>query len=212
MANVEDFKCTEYPEDLLNAIFEHQHNLAVKYIPIEQSNGLCLYDQIPADIDNAKAQARIKDMSWRAVEEVAEAYEAYENGEDTHFLEELADALHFLIEKYLLCGFRPKRTLEEYFDSLDAQLARDEEKHNPTIAYVGEFCVACGLTCNCLKNKPWKQSQILTDKAKFERLLEAEFGQFIILCSRAGFSDAKSLYNMYNRKNQVNQFRQRSNY
>ena len=208
MANVDDFKCTEYPEDLLNAIFEHQHNLAVKYIPIEQSNGLCLYDQIPADIDNAKAQARIKDMSWRAVEEVAEAYEAYENGEDTHFLEELADALHFLVEKYLLCGFRPKHTLEWYFKAAGIGIPNTDRMDS----YVGQFCVACGLTCNCLKNKPWKQSQILTDKAKFERLLEAEFGQFIILCSRAGFSDAKSLYNMYNRKNQVNQFRQRSNY
>jgi len=207
MANVNDFECKEYPQDLLGSIFSYQHELAIKYIPIEQKNGLCLYDQIPADIDNAKAQARIKDMSWRAVEEVAEAYEAYENGEEVHFLEELADALHFLIEKYLLCGFQPKHTLEWYFKMVGTGIPNTDRMDS----YVGQFCVACGLTCNCLKNKPWKQSQILTDTEKFKKLLEAEFGQFIILCSRAGFNPT-TLYDMYMRKNQVNQFRQRSNY
>lgn len=207
MANVNDFTCDVYPEDLLGAIFEHQHELAIKYIPIEKSNGLCLYDQIPADIDNAKAQARIKDMSWRAIEEVAEAYEAYEKGEEVHFLEELADALHFLIEKYLLCGFRPKHSLEWYFKMAGTGAPNTDRMDS----YVGQFCVACGLTCNCLKNKPWKRSQILTDTEKFKKLLEAEFGQFIILCSRAGFNPT-TLYDMYMRKNQVNQFRQRSNY
>ena len=207
MANVNDFECKEYPQDLLGSIFSHQHELALKYIPIEQKNGLCLYDQIPADIDNAKAQARIKDMSWRAVEEVAEAYEAYENGEEVHFLEELADALHFLIEKYLLCGFRPKHPLEWYFERAGIGIPNTDRMDS----YVGQFCVACGLTCNCLKNKPWKQSQILTDTEKFKKLLEAEFSQFIMLCSRAGFNPT-TLYDMYMRKNQVNQFRQRSNY
>lgn len=207
MANVNDFECKEYPQDLLGSIFSHQHELAIKYIPIEQKNGLCLYDQIPADIDNAKAQARIKDMSWRAVEEVAEAYEAYEKGEEVHFLEELADALHFLIEKYLLCGFRPKHPLEWYFKRVGIGIPNTDRMDS----YVGQFCVACGLTCNCLKNKPWKQSQILTDTEKFKRLLEAEFSQFIMLCSRAGFNPT-TLYDMYMRKNQVNQFRQRSNY
>lgn len=207
MANVNDFECKEYPQDLLGSIFSYQHELAIKYIPIEQKNGLCLYDQIPADVDNAKAQARIKDMSWRAVEEVAEAYEAYEKGEEVHFLEELADALHFLIEKYLLCGFRPKHPLEWYFKRVGIGIPNTDRMDS----YVGQFCVACGLTCNCLKNKPWKQSQILTDTEKFKKLLEAEFGQFIMLCSRAGFNPT-TLYDMYMRKNQVNQFRQRSNY
>lgn len=208
MANVNDFETLEYPQDLLKSIFDHQHALAEKYIPIEKSNGLCLYDKIPADIDDSKAQARIKDMSWRCIEEVAEAYEAYENGETIHFLEELADALHFLVEKYLLCGFYPKRTLEDYFNLALTGIPQDGRMD----ALVGQFTVACGLTCNCLKNKPWKQSQMLTDHNKFFKLLEVEFGQFIVLCRHAGFEDARSLYDMYIRKNQVNQFRQRSNY
>jgi hypothetical protein len=203
--NVNDFSSTvEYPEDLLKSIFEHQHALAEKYIPIEKKNGLCLYDQIPGDIDDAKCQARIKDMSWRCVEEVAEAMEAYQVYDEVHFQEELADALHFLIEKYLLCGFYPTKSLEEH--ELPGYMIDYDIEHR-----VSRFTVACGLTCNCLKNKPWKQSQILTDKDKFFRFLEVEFDQFISLCYSAGYN-AKSLYDMYIRKNQVNQFRQRSNY
>lgn len=207
MANVKDFRCDIFPQDLMQSIIDHQHRLADKYIPIEKSNGLCLYDQLPGDIDNAKAQARIKDMSWRAVEEVAEAYEAYEEGNELHLLEELADALHFLAEKYLICGFKPALTLQDYF-----HMAKSADHGDRLDSYVGQFTVACGLTCNCLKNKPWKQSQMLTDVNKFNTLLEVEFGEFIVLCHKAGFETAEDLYSMYVRKNQVNQFRQRSNY
>lgn len=237
MANVNDFECTKFPEDLLSSIFQHQHELATKYIPIEKENGLCLYDQLPADIDDAKAQARIKDMSWRAVEEVAEAFEALDLKEYTHFYEEMADALHFLIEKYLLCDFLPQSPISyrEYFidpkivypgtnlelffteaspdkpiDLPDGREMSWLRRRNLDCA-MANFVKCCGLTCNCLKNKPWKQSQMLTDTPKFRSKLLEEFRSFIDLCNEAGFT-AQSLYSMYMRKNQVNQFRQRSNY
>lgn len=233
MANVLDFKCDTYPEDLLKDIFKHQHELATKYIPIEKKNGLCLYDQIPGDIDNARAQARIKDMSWRAIEEVAEAFEALYNGEVIHFYEEMADAMHFLVEKYLLCNFLPVSSftyskcffndeseitilathLDDFFDNHYPQI--EEHMSNIRVEHLerdmAKFVVACGLSCNCLKNKPWKQSQMLTDVSKFNKLLFDEFKAFINLCKVTGFNE-KSLYDMYIRKNQVNQFRQRSNY
>lgn len=230
MANVLDFTCDQYPEDLIRDIFNHQHALAVKYLPIEEKNGLLLYKQLPADIDDAKAQARIKDMSWRAVEEIAEAFEALDLNEVVHFYEEMADAMHFLVEKYLLCNFIPTKpgeavpffgssvnevtNLSSFFhDSLpvltDEQSLRDRRPlMNQKMA---EFIEACGLTCNCLKNKPWKQSQMITDQRKFYHKLSIEFESFIDLCMVSGFTD-KSLYDMYIRKNQVNQFRQRSNY
>ena len=46
MANVNDFECKEYPQDLLGSIFSHQTS-SIKYIPIEQWR--CLYDQILLD-------------------------------------------------------------------------------------------------------------------------------------------------------------------
>jgi hypothetical protein len=214
--NVNDFESTHtYPENLLEDIFNHQHELADKYIPIEKRNGLCLYDQIPADIDDSKAQARIKDMSWRITEEIAEAMEAFVDGQEDHFKEEIADAMHFLVEKDLLCGFTPAHSLEWYFHDASQQ---DMEPIMTVLGIApltfmtyGSFSTISGLTCNCLKNKPWKQSQMLTDKEKFMSLLEEEFSCFIDLCFLAGY-DAKGLYDMYIRKNQVNQFRQRSQY
>ena len=230
MANVLDFTCETYPDDLLEDIFRHQHALAEKYIPIETKNGLCLYDTLPADIDNAKAQARIKDMSWRAVEEVAEAFEALGKGEIVHFYEEMADALHFLVEKYLLCDFFPIEpgVCRNYFNhnsDLTSNLGSFFKKNNSELEdhmlsdetlillrmHMSNFIIDCGLTCNCLKNKPWKQSQMMTDEKRFRTLLNHEFKSFMTLCNVAGFSP-RSLYDMYIRKNQVNQFRQRSNY
>ena len=237
MANVLDFTCDSTPNDMIRDIFNHQHQLAEKYIPIEKNNGLCLYDQLPAEIDDAKAQARIKDMSWRAIEEVAEAFEALDLMEYTHFYEEMADALHFLVEKYLLCNFLPVKPghfsefflsphvlgattdVSKFFEDCSKYLApiSKEGTELPPIrrammdSQMAEFTKNCGLTCNCLKNKPWKQSQMLTDIPKFRHRLSLEFESFISLCAISGFT-ADSLYAMYIRKNQVNQFRQRSNY
>jgi len=227
MANVLNFTVDKYPNDLLADIFNHQHELAIKYLPIEKSNGLCLYDIIPADIDDPKAQAKIKDMSWRAIEEVAEAIEAFDKGEQIHFLEELADALHFLIEKYLLCDFYPyhANSCSRYFPTQNMKPTGDlaswfhdigpvipKETRRPELYMAAaEYMVASGLTCNCLKNKPWKQSHVLTDERYFREKLIEEFRAFIKLCFIAGLDDI-ALYAMYLRKYQVNEFRQKSNY
>lgn len=220
MANVLDFTCDSYPDNLLKSIFEHQHELAVKYVQIEVNNGLCHYSKMPVEIDDAKAQARIKDMTWRAVEEVAEAMEALGKGEILHFYEELADGLHFVVEKMLLCDMDVDKIppLEWWMPLVVTPI---EEplilNHSPSYPLANiqkalvDYVVTAGLTCNCLKNKPWKTTQMMTDTRKFNNLVQTEFGAFLMLCNHAGFNP-RSLYDMYIRKNQVNQFRQRTNY
>lgn len=64
---------------------------------------------------------------------------------------------------------------------------------------------------NCLKNKPWKQSEVLTDKDHFYEELADAFHFFIELCITAGL-DAEDLTLLYLKKAEVNSFRQRSNY
>lgn len=64
---------------------------------------------------------------------------------------------------------------------------------------------------NCLKNKPWKQSEVETDRVHFYEELADAFHFFIELCITAGM-DAEDLALIYHRKHAVNQFRQRSNY
>jgi hypothetical protein len=64
---------------------------------------------------------------------------------------------------------------------------------------------------NCLKNKPWKQSEVLTDRTHFYEEIADALHFFIELCITSGM-DAEDLAMMYLKKAQVNEFRQRSNY
>jgi hypothetical protein len=205
--NVNDFK-SKIPYDekhALEDIFQYQHELAEKYLHIEKQNGLLQSDRIPGDVHDRFVQARLKDMTWRAMEEVAEAMEAILKTDILHFEEELADAFHFVVEKMLIAGYNPNKPLQWYFDNSMGNPAESIK------SAVTDYLVAAGLACNTLKNKPWKTTHMLTDINKFQKLTEIEFQSFIDLCKAGGFT-AESLFHMYMRKNQVNQFRQRSGY
>ncbi len=220
--NVNNFKPEEKPQDMLYDIFNRQHQLAIGYLQIEKENGLLQTDSIPVDINDNKGQARIKDMFWRCTEELMEALEAKEKGEETHFYEEIGDAMHFLVEAMLLAGVNPI-VAEEYKDGLETLFvvvasgtpgppSGFKTIREMTLSFaILEFIESMGLAANCLKNKPWKQTHMPTDVSKFTYCMLEAFNNFIGLCKVAGF-DAQTLYEMYTRKNQVNRFRQESGY
>lgn len=64
---------------------------------------------------------------------------------------------------------------------------------------------------NTLKNKPWKQSEVPTDKLHFYEELADAFHFLVELLITSGMS-ADDLARIYHRKHAVNEFRQRSNY
>lgn len=64
---------------------------------------------------------------------------------------------------------------------------------------------------NCLKNKPWKDTFVETDKAHFIEELADAFHFFVELAVTAGL-DADALFAIYFRKHAVNRFRQESRY
>lgn len=64
---------------------------------------------------------------------------------------------------------------------------------------------------NCLRNKPWKQSEVETDKDHFYEELADTLHFFVELCITAGM-DAEDLAMLYLQKNAVNKFRQDSKY
>ena len=68
-----------------------------------------------------------------------------------------------------------------------------------------------GEAMNCLKNKPWKQTHMETDRVHFEEEIIDALHFFIEMCILIGF-DARSLTEMYLKKSLVNKFRQESNY
>lgn len=64
---------------------------------------------------------------------------------------------------------------------------------------------------NCLKNKPWKQSGVMTDETLYQsKVVEA----FVYMMTYFGFigMGSKEIYYLYFKKNMVNQFRIKSNY
>jgi NTP pyrophosphatase (non-canonical NTP hydrolase) len=238
--NVNDILPEDMFEDhkfKLRTIFEKQKELMVKYHPIEMRSGLRITDECPINLHDGKGQVLIKDYAWRFTEEIGEALEAYNLHRDnlTHLREELSDALHFLTELTIHAGltedflFEDKTTENPYRMELlfiQAVTTLSEDPDMPVgfrytfkkgVTY-GNLLMASGLTiesmskaCNCLKNKPWKQSQMTTDINKFNNCLKETWIRFIGLCIVAGLGE-ESLFLMYLNKNEVNVFRQRSKY
>lgn len=207
--NIKDIKELEvFPDNIWKEIFEKQMSVAVKYKDIEKMGNLL--ETTDTNIDTRTGQKWIKDFAWRVTEEIAEALEAKEamstdknNHKEhyTHYLEEMIDALHFLTELAIIAGYDWKIVPSLPEDPL-CSVIEDGEWN---IVY------HLGLMCNCLKNKPWKQTEMLTDRPKFkDYLINAFYMMYRVLKSNE-LSD-EDIYNLYFKKNEVNKFRIRSKY
>lgn len=206
--NITDFTVGEKPKTLAGVIiliFECQRSLMAKYKAIEQ------LPSAPVSVHHASGQRVIKDFAWRTVEELTESYEAWEKHPDDtttaeqHALEELADAVHFFVELLIFAGITPEQCYLRY-----AEMKPTTTIVNVTVAY-WQATYRIGLAMNFLRNKPWKQSQVPTDEARFREALLNAWAAMMQLWERLGYDDS-TLYSFYFRKFQVNQFRQRSNY
>jgi len=204
--NINDVERTDKEEvkDYLQAIFEKQHALAIKYQPIEARSGLLQTTDFPVDINSPAGQARLKDLAWRTVEELGEATECMEENEE-HFREELIDALHFATELVLSTGLTYGN-----FISLEEMMEREKVSED-LIGHLWRFTENLGIAMNCLKNKPWKQTHMETDIPYFTSRIMKMYVSLIDVLHVAGMS-AEDVYTYYFKKNQVNQFRQRSMY
>lgn len=195
-------------KESLKAIFDRQRELMEKYHDIEFRSGLMQTEDCPIDLDDKRGQARIKDFAWRITEEIGEALDALNNEEGEsallHFHEELIDGLHFLTEMTILTGYEleEKTTLKELVDKSNKLDLKD---------LILNHVMYLGMMCNCLKNKPWKQSMMKTNKDNFYNHLELVWKNYISILTSQGFNE-EDILDIYFRKSQVNQFRQRSNY
>ena len=219
MVNIKDFKAPKIKGDKLEAIFERQKELMEKYHLIEATSGLLQTYDVPVDLDDAKGQARIKDFAWRCTEELMEAMDAHQH--KIHLGEEIADAFHFLVELVILAGFNaedivqdpPLGEIRDKSDRLDILYREAATMGYGAVLFdtIMWFLIPLGMTCHCLKNKPWVRTQRVTDKKEFKEKLCFAFRRFIYICIMAGI-DAQGLYSLYYRKSKVNEFRQRSQY
>lgn len=196
-----------YEGEALQAIFNRQRELITKYHDIELKSGLMQTEDCPVNLDDKRGQARIKDFSWRITEEIGEALDAlYEEGGESgllHFHEELIDGLHFLTEMTILTGID---TSNWTLDNLLKKTSRQ-----PLTELISRFIQVLGMMCNCLKNKPWKQTMMKTNKENFYNHLQQVWEVYISILASQGFTE-EDICDIYFRKSQVNKFRQRSNY
>lgn len=209
--NITHAKKEKTNKESLRAIFDRQKELMEKYHDIEFKSGLMQTEDCPVNLDDKRGQARIKDFAWRITEEIGEALDAIENesGESAllHFHEELVDGLHFLTEMTILTGY----DLPEYTtlkDLIEEGSYRDCYSLNDLVS---DHVCYLGMMCNCLKNKPWKQSMMRTNKENFYKHLKLVWSNYIAILTSQDLTE-EEITDLYLRKSQVNQFRVRSHY
>lgn len=210
--------------DRLYAIFQRQQELWDKYHHIEVESGARISEHFPVNLHDRRDQLQIKDYAWRVIEEVGEAIDASKTKD--HYQEELVDGLHFLTELTILVGMDwnqiiPDGSPVKATDHLEDLVIRAQDTTEAVFGLdssetilphlVSRLVVELGMMCNCLKNKPWKQSMMMTDEAAFYGRLREVWGIYVALLVNSGL-DAEGITDTYLRKSQVNKFRQRSQY
>jgi hypothetical protein len=211
--NITDFEAPPYPASFaaaLVAIFARQRELMEKYKIIE---GL---PESPVSLHTPAGQRVIRDFAQRVNEEMAESYEAWrrhsaESKErELHAIEELSDALHFLVELMIFASVPPQAYLayceSQSYDHFPAHVFGRSLEEN----YWGSQ-YALNIALNYLRNKAWKTSQVPTDEARFRQALLLAFRAHLQLWTNLD-QTPEQLWAFYMRKAQVNSFRQRSQY
>lgn len=217
--NINDISEKNIPimDNFWNDVFKIQHNLIIKYNEIElKVMGIeLLYGPINYfHIDNQVVQLKIKEYLWRISEELGESYECIQNAEDEnsidikHQLEELSDGLHFFVELLIKLNYNPKEIYPLEF--IKKTYDRLYKNWNQEEFYLNAFTSLAKIG-NCLKNKPWKQSQMQTDRQYMYSKIKEFSEWFMFIFFHNNFS-INNIFNIYSRKSQVNQFRQNTNY
>ena len=207
--NITHAKHEDITGDKLEIIFNRQRELMDKYHHIEKRSGLMQTEDCPVDLNDKRGQARIKDFSWRVMEEVGEALDAIRQNDMEHYVEELIDGLHFLTELTILSGIDiNKLSPMNGGDKLESIIMFSYEADPQSL--VVDLVENLGMMCNCLKNKAWKQTNMLTDKDNFYDKLVEVWKVYVSILSVDLTPD--EIVDIYLKKSQVNKFRQRSNY
>lgn len=212
--NVDDVKEPEVKGDRLIAIFTRQKELMKKYHEIEKKSGIGYGLLVgPFNLHEQRSQALIKDLTWRVVEEITECMDCLQDL--NHAKEEASDSLHFLVELLILCDITPDNIAPK-----NKFLNKDLLEN----IFLSQFCDVIllkkaayniihqlGLAMNCLKQKPWKQTHVLTDVNKFKAHLIEAFHNWIVFARSLGMNPDE-VYSYYFRKSEVNKFRIKSAY
>lgn len=161
-------------------------------------------------IDCAEDQMLFKDMlQIRCIEELTEAFVAFQEKDYEHFKEEITDALNFFISSMVMIDYDMKEisiqensTSEEKFDELIFS--------HLCVLFYG-IVQKIGFLCNLLKNRPWAQSNYLVSITDFNERLDNLWKYFWGVINFLGFSK-NEIYELFERKYEVNKWRIKTGY
>ena len=189
--------------EILPAIFARQEELMAKYKEMEK-----LPDP-PLSLHTMHGQRILKDFAWRTIEEMSEAFEQLVSGEkEGYHGEEMADALHFIVELMIFAGISPAQCLA-VLPVFPPTTVNDSWQTDKKLFWDATYSL--GLAMHHLKNKPWKKTQVPTDEGAFRQHVLIAFKAHIDLWAGTGFT-LQHLFNFYFKKSAVNQQRQQGNY
>jgi hypothetical protein len=217
----EKVKKMTLPGNITMDIFDRQSKLMVSYKEIENWEV-----EWPLDMNAKASQLLIKDMLARAIEELAEAYESFLVQDWDNTYEELADAIHFLVEAIILSGFNYRflkvNSNECTITGICRRAANEEPQiipiyHRPDYPapnwenWFWQVTFYLNLARNALRNKKWKQTEVLYNKPEYEPSLQLAFIALIEGFVAIG-KDPEFIWREYVAKNLINEFRIKSKY
>lgn len=200
--NTDDIVDYPVPDDInvkASNIYDRQSQLESKYVAIEKRESEFIL------VNTRYGQKLIKDFLWRITEEVGEALEAISLREsEAKVHEELADGLHFVTGLFVVLQ-KKELYVEAWKDYMDAPLREFQTDRLELLI------LALSKTGNCLKMKPWKQTDVETDEKYFDKCLHDLIYCYLNYCYGQNM-DLYTMYNIYMKKSEVNLFRIRSKY
>ena len=203
--------------DKLSEIFRRQAAYVRSLKPTYLNNGFYQYTKdMPWDLDGRKTQEEFRLLAWRCTEEVIEAMDSWEREApaNTFYREEVADALHFLIELCLATGISEDelvsgvvlRTIVADVDRLD--LAFSEPTGTGKHGWY-DFIRALAFAMMQLRQRPWRTDDREADRKRWVLGMYLAFRTFVDACKRTGIT-AEDLHSAYFAKAKINDERRES--
>ena len=189
-----------------------------QFLMYEKLEGIDDWEAYDFCIDCPEDQAKFKDMlQIRFIEELTEATKTLDNVE--HLKEELTDALNFFLSAFVMVGAdfsnlpKPESMLPPYYSLESGRDFGRGKFEDITDVWSETYRVieAVGYLCNLLKNRPWAQSNYLVSMLDFnKRLLSlwCNFWRYLFIWGL----DKNTIFEMFERKFEVNCFRVETGY
>lgn len=202
--------------DRLAEIFNRQAQFVESLHPIHLANDMWA-GPYPLLLDSRRDQEHFRLLAWRCTEELIEAVECHYECVDMEtydgkFKEEMADALHFLIELCLAMGITEGELVSGYEDTIlnpgvDQlgycfwQCGKAAEGTIPE--RIGNVGYKLGLAMHQLRQRPWRTDNRPTNRTLLVGKMHATWFTFVTACKRAGVN-SNELYDAYFKKGVVN--------